>query len=164
MVKVGQIGKGKFGGKILTKLNSTENISIEWVCGSQDKWWSQSNVDWVIVASPNEFHYEQVKYFLKNSINVFCEKPLTNNIKNDKILFKIAKKNKCKLYVSDVENYKDKKINIKKNCFLYCKKYQKFETLDNSVEILLAGKKHKKIKNYILNKKRAYYIGSHTLS
>lgn len=51
----------------------------------------------------------------------------------------------------------NKKIKIKKNCFLYFKKYQKFETLDNSVEILLVGKKLKKIKSYILNKKSSNF-------
>ena len=59
MIKVGQIGKGNFGKKILSKLNSINSISVEWVCGSQDKWWEQEKVDWVIIASPNEFHYEQ---------------------------------------------------------------------------------------------------------
>ena len=32
MVKVGQIGEGGFGKKILSKLNNINNISIEWVC------------------------------------------------------------------------------------------------------------------------------------
>ena len=47
----------------------------------------------------------------------------------------------------------NKKIKIKKYSCIYFKKYEKFETLNNSVEILLVGKKLKKIKNYILNKK-----------
>ena len=68
-IKIGQIGKGGFGKKILSKLESIDNISIEWICGSQDKWWSQETVDWVVIASPNEFHYEQAKYFLENNTN-----------------------------------------------------------------------------------------------
>ena len=76
--------------------------------------------------------------------------------KNQKLL--LPKNTNFTIYVLNCKDNSsikldNKEINIKKNCFLYCKKYQKFETLDNSVEILLAGKKHKKIKNYILNKK-----------
>ena len=59
MIKIGQIGKGNFGNKILSKLNKIKGIEITWVCGSQDSWWKQKKVDWVIVASPNEYHYEQ---------------------------------------------------------------------------------------------------------
>ena len=31
-IKIGQIGKGGFGNKILSKLKNIDNISIEWVC------------------------------------------------------------------------------------------------------------------------------------
>ena len=118
MVKVGQIGKGKFGEKILNKLNSLENVSIEWVCGSQDKWWSQSSVDWVIIASPNEFHYEQVKYFLENNINVFCEKPCTLCLNSLNELIELSKQNSVKLYIDDVYLYGDPVI---ENKFIYKK-------------------------------------------
>ena len=99
MIKVGQIGKGGFGKKILSKLNNIDNVSIEWVCGSQDKWWEQEKTDWVIIASPNEFHYEQAKYFLENNTNVFCEKPCTLYSKSLKELIELSKKNNlCFLY------------------------------------------------------------------
>tara|TARA_A100001015_G_scaffold278392_1_gene338541 strand:- start:244 stop:654 length:411 start_codon:yes stop_codon:yes gene_type:complete len=51
----------------------------------------------------------------------------------------------------------NKKITIKKNCCLYFKKYQELETLNNSIEILLVGKKKQKIQNYILNKKSSNF-------
>lgn len=105
MVKIGQIGKGGFGKKILSKLHNIHNISIEWVCGSQDKWWEQSKVDWVIVASPNEFHYEQTKHFLENNTNVFCEKPGTLCFKSLKELIQISKDNNLYFYIDDVLMY-----------------------------------------------------------
>jgi hypothetical protein len=107
MIKVGQIGKGSFGKKILSKLNNIENISIEWICGSQDKWWKQDKVDWVIVASPNEFHYEQTKHFLESNTNVFCEKPGTLCSKSLKELIKISKNNNLHFYIDDVLIYED---------------------------------------------------------
>ena len=72
MIKVGQIGRGNFGKKLLFNLSKIEGIEVSWVCNSQDFWWEQEKVDWVIVASPNEFHYEQSKYFLENETNVLC--------------------------------------------------------------------------------------------
>ena len=78
MIKVGQIGNGKFGKKILSKLNMMDDVEIIWVCNSTDKWWTKTiDLDWVIIATPNELHYEQAKHFLEKGINVFCEKPGT---------------------------------------------------------------------------------------
>ncbi len=106
-IRIGQIGKGSFGNKILSKLNNIKNISIEWICGSQDKWWKQEKVDWVIIASPNEFHYEQAKYFLENNINVFCEKPGTLCSKSLKELIQISKNNNLYFYIDDVLIYEE---------------------------------------------------------
>ena len=106
-IKIGQIGKGSFGNKILSKLDNIKDISIEWVCGSQDKWWKQEKVDWVIVASPNEFHYEQAKHFLESNTNVFCEKPGTLCFKSLKELIKISKNNNLHFYIDDVLIYED---------------------------------------------------------
>tara|TARA_R110001592_G_scaffold247221_3_gene509296 strand:+ start:96 stop:1820 length:1725 start_codon:yes stop_codon:yes gene_type:complete len=106
-IKIGQIGSGNFGGKILSKLKNLKNISIEWICNSQDKWWQQEKVDWVIVASPNEFHYEQTKYFLENNTNVFCEKPGTLCSKSLNELIQISKDNNLLFYIDDVLIYED---------------------------------------------------------
>jgi len=117
-IKVGQIGKGSFGNRILTKLNNIKDISIEWVCGSQDKWWKQEKVDWVIVASPNEFHYEQAKYFLENGTNVFCEKPGTLCSKSLKELIQISKDNNLYFYIDDVLMWENA---LPQNSFIYKK-------------------------------------------
>lgn len=106
-LKIGQIGKGSFGKKILSKLNNIDNISIEWICGSQDKWWDCSNVDWVIIASPNQFHYEQAKFFLENNTNVFCEKPGTLNSESLAELIQISKDNSLRFYIDDVLIYEN---------------------------------------------------------
>tara|TARA_R110000737_G_scaffold316794_1_gene327208 strand:- start:98 stop:1825 length:1728 start_codon:yes stop_codon:yes gene_type:complete len=118
MIKIGQIGKGNFGNKILSKIKLIPNISINWICGSQGKWWEQELVDWVIIASPNEFHYEQSKHFLEKGINVFCEKPGTLCSNSLKELIELSKKNKVHFYIDDVLIYE----NIKPtNHFIYKK-------------------------------------------
>ena len=106
-IKIGQVGEGSFGKKILSKLKTISNISIEWVCSSQDKWWKQEKVDWVIIATPNEFHYEQAKYFLENNTNVFCEKPGTLCSESLKELIQISKDNKLYFYIDDVLAYEN---------------------------------------------------------
>ena len=53
-IKVGQIGKGGFGKKILSKLEKMSDVSVEWIYGSKDNWWQDDNgLDWVIISSPN---------------------------------------------------------------------------------------------------------------
>ena len=69
-------------------------------------------VDWVFVATPNNAHFKIVSECLKKKKNVFCEKPLTLNYKSSKKLFKLAKRFNSKLYVDDIEIYKNKKIKL----------------------------------------------------
>ena len=108
MVKVGLLGYGSFGKKIKSKLNNIENISIEWVCSSQDEWWTNViDLDWVIIATPNEFHYEQAKHFLEQGVNVFCEKPGTLCSESLKELIQISKDNNLHFYVDDVLIYEN---------------------------------------------------------
>ena len=119
MIKVGLLGYGSFGKKIESKLNNIENVSIEWVCTSQDEWWTNViDLDWVIIATPNEFHYEQAKHFLEKGINVFCEKPGTLCLKSLRELINISKQNDVNFYVDDVLMYEDIKPT---NQFIYKK-------------------------------------------
>jgi hypothetical protein len=118
MIKVGLLGAGVFGKKILEKLKNIDFISIEWVLSSKDKWWEYGNIDWVIIATPNEFHFEQSVFFLKNNVNVFCEKPAAFTMQGVEDLIRLANKNKCKFYVDDVLIYE----NIKKQNDFLCKK------------------------------------------
>ena len=107
-IKVGQIGKGSFGKKILSKLEKMSDVSVEWVYGSKDKWWeSDVDLDWVIIASPNEFHYEQAKYYLENDVNVFCEKPGTLSLESLTELIELSKINDVCFYIDDVLTYED---------------------------------------------------------
>ena len=114
MIKVGQIGNGKFGEKILSKLNMMDDVEIIWVCNSTDKWWTKTiDLDWVIIATPNELHYEQAKHFLKRGINVFCEKPGTLSGISLHDLIATAKIHKAKFYVDDVLSHQNTDPNLR---------------------------------------------------
>ncbi len=50
-------------------------------------------IDAVYIASPNSFHFEQSKLFLKNKKHVICEKPVASHGDEVKILQHLAKEN-----------------------------------------------------------------------
>ena len=89
-VKVSIIGLGVWGNKIK---NSIEH-DIKLV--------KPNDADWIIISTPNDLHYEQVKYWLNKGKNVFCEKPITLTLETTKELFNLADKQKVKLYVDDI--------------------------------------------------------------
>ena len=90
MIKVGLIGYGKWG-KILHK-RLKPICDVKFVCTSKDEYQSKlKDVDWVVVATPDNTHYEIVKNCLWFGKNVFCEKPLTPTYEQSKKLYKYFK-------------------------------------------------------------------------
>ena len=121
------IGLGSWGKRLLNSIKGIRKIKTIIVIKNRK---DQTKIDyksikWAFISVSTTNHYNVVKKILKNKVNVFCEKPLTNNLKQDIELFKIAKKNKCKLYVSDIENFKNKKLTIKKENFIIRQKFSK---------------------------------------
>ena len=90
MVKVAIIGKGKFGSKI----ENTIKDMVQFV--------EPNDADWIIIATPNDLHAEQVEYWLTQRKNVFCEEPLTLTKRTAEALFSLADFFSVKLYVDDV--------------------------------------------------------------
>ena len=88
-IKVGLIGVGKFGSVILDKLHNLGFV-ITWTCTTKSNWKDQSSVDWVIIATPDLFHFEQSAWFLAKGINVLCEKPATLSTKSLSYLYQLA--------------------------------------------------------------------------
>lgn len=100
-MRVGIVGKGYFGKKIHNKLAPLYDI----IFFTGKAFEVSTDVDWVVVASSTDSHYEVCKYFLNHSINVFVEKPLTLSIQQSKELVTLAKEKGVKLYVDDVFLY-----------------------------------------------------------
>jgi hypothetical protein len=113
MINTGIIGKGKWGSILYNKLLHLSKIRF--VCNSKDNYQlNLKKAEWVFVSTPDNTHYKIVSNCLKAKKKVFCEKPLTANYDSSKKLFQLAKKFNTKLYVSDVENFKNKKITLNK--------------------------------------------------
>ncbi len=105
MIKIGLIGNGKWG-KILHK-NLKKNYEVKFVCNSKDNYESKlKDVDWVVIATPDDTHFKIVRNCILARKNVFCEKPLTPTYEQSKILFRFAKMYNVKLYVNDIQNYR----------------------------------------------------------
>lgn len=122
MVKVGLIGKGKWGkviDKTIKELSLSDDFfSIDFV--------EPEHADWVIISTPNDLHYEQVMTWLAAGKNVFCEKPLTLTYDSAIQLFEFADVMNCKLYVDDVFSWRDDyPIYDDMNYFVWTKPQQK---------------------------------------
>ena len=106
MVNVGLIGYGKWGKILYDKLVQISNVKF--ICKSKDNYFTKlKDVDWIVVATPDNTHYDIVKNCLWKGKNVFCEKPLTLNYEQSKKLYEFARMGKVKLYVDDIQNWRD---------------------------------------------------------
>lgn len=59
-----------------------------------EKMFSDPNIDFIYIASPNSLHYYQAKEALMHNKNVICEKPLTSTVEQLKQLIEIASQRK----------------------------------------------------------------------
>ena len=128
MKKVGVIGYGKWAKKVLPIIKKL--CKVQFISNTKNPYKKQNlKIDWVFVLTNNKSHYKIVKYFLSKRINVFCEKPLTESYINSKKLIDYSIKKKTKLFISEVELFKNKKIpksdqfNIKRMKFEKIKKF-----------------------------------------
>lgn len=113
MIDVGLIGMGYWGNILLEKLKKF--CKVDFVCSGRepsDYIDNISKVRWVFIATPNHTHYEIVKNCLSNTVNVFCEKPLTYNFRRSEELYKLSQQRDRKLYVDDVFWFRDESKRI----------------------------------------------------
>jgi hypothetical protein len=165
MINTGLIGCGNWGKKIKKILLKKTNLVF--VANSKMNYKKKiSKLDWIFVATPNKTHFQIVKYLIKNKKNVFCEKPLTIKTSEAEFLYKLAKKYKVKLYVSDIENFGKKllykKINLiirENNNNLNYKDILNRWFYHDFYQIFFKKKiKHLKISNIKLNKKFSFSL------
>ena len=98
MMKIGIIGKGYFGKKIHNTLDGKYDIRF-FTGRDMDITYE---IEWVVIATSVDSHYELCKEFIRNGVNVFVEKPMTLSWSESKELFDLADKYEVKVYVDDV--------------------------------------------------------------
>ena len=109
-LKIGIVGKGYFGKKIL---DAIKNIcEIVFFTGKELD--ISFDIDWAIVASSNDSHFDLCKLFIEKGINVFVEKPICKKSTQARELLELAKKNNVKFYVDDVFMHHPVINNLKK--------------------------------------------------
>ena len=131
-LNAGVIGYGKWGKIFVKQLNKV--AKIKFILNSSDKLPNKLvNIDWIFILSSNKTHEKFVSLILKKKINVFCEKPLTESFSTSQKLLKLSQKNKVKLYVDNIEKFKNKIIRLNKNNFIkrgkYFRKKQSFKEI-----------------------------------
>jgi hypothetical protein len=109
MKKINLIGYGNWGKKIYPILKNIKNTKINII--KKKDILNKSSLD--LIITNNETHYSLVKKSLMVNNNVFCEKPLTTSTLKALKLYKFSDVTKKKIYVSDIENFKNIKIKIK---------------------------------------------------
>lgn len=135
--KVGVIGFGNWAKKIIPVIN--EESEIKFISNTKISYKKfNNNIDWVFILSNNRSHYKIAKYFLEKKTNVFCEKPLTENYAQSKKLISLANKTRCKIFISEVELFKDKKIPNSVQFDIQRKKFEKFKNKKSSILFRLA--------------------------
>ena len=98
MIKVGIVGTGYFGQKLHQKLQNFTDV-VFFTGRELD---IDYNIDWVVIASSTDSHYELCKLFLNRGVNVFVEKPMTLSYEQSKELVDLSNKLGVRLYVDDI--------------------------------------------------------------
>jgi hypothetical protein len=121
------LGKGNWGKKLSINLKKIITIKKSINSSFNYKKIKLHNIDWVFISTPNNLHYKQTKYFLKKKINVFCEKPLAFKYREVFELIKLSYKNSVKLYIDDIETFKNKSLSsLKKKNLIFRSKFKDF--------------------------------------
>ena len=74
-----------------------------------------NNIKCAFICSPNKYHYQQSIDCLSNNINIFVEKPLSNNLKEIKNIYELAEEKKLKVFVGFNRRFDPKIIKLFKD-------------------------------------------------
>ncbi len=85
MVRIGValIGRGYWGSILKKYIESNENFDLKRVCDSKSNLaeiWEDENIEAVVIATPNNTHFDLTRQALSSGKHVMVEKPLALNI------------------------------------------------------------------------------------
>ena len=156
-IKVGVIGLGYLGKFHYEKYQANKSVDLTCVVDLNDKnmdFIKSSNVyksnlyhkitdkvDAVSIVTPTITHFKIAKFFLKNKIHVLLEKPMTETVRQAKILNNISKKNKCILQIGHLEQFnpaiRKLRSQLKSPEFIEVHRLCKFNPRANDVDVVL---------------------------
>jgi hypothetical protein len=120
------VGNGNWGQKLAKNLEKFATVKKKINSSIDYRKLKLKKIDWVFISTPNNLHYEQVKYFLKKKVNVFCEKPITLESSKTKELIELSYKNSVKLYIDEIESFKNKRLSISKKNLIFRSKLKHY--------------------------------------
>lgn len=132
--KFGILGLGRYGQSINKKLDALGRII--WTGNSETDYQHFEVPDWVFIATPNQYHYEQAAYFIEAGANVFLEKPATLGAEGLVKLISLAAEHNIKFYVSDVFRFHKDLANLGGLCEENCRFVWKKESRPDSGSLL----------------------------
>lgn len=157
--KIGIIGIGHLGSRHLkvyselvkkveivgicdTKSNRTKKLASHYkVPFISDYMDLIGKVDAVNICTPTESHFDIAKFFLRNKIHTFIEKPITTKVNQANKLIAIAAKNKLKLQVGHIERFNSAFESIKhftkKPLFIECHRLNHFPNRSLDIGVVM---------------------------
>ncbi len=78
--------------KTIVKRFQHKYKSVSWV-NNEDKIFHDNEIDLVVICSYDNFHFKQIVKAIKNKKNVFCEKPVCQNLSQLKKIRNLLRKN-----------------------------------------------------------------------
>lgn len=111
VIGLGEIAKTHLLAAFVTNIRNNFNYTIQPVatltnkkqqvnlCGVKNyndvnELFTKEKLDFVDICTPNDCHFEYVKYFSKNKIPIYCEKPLSDNIVTARRMVDMVDENK----------------------------------------------------------------------
>ncbi len=105
------IGYGRFGKILFEKLQSLEEIKV--TVATRDYREKLSGNDWAVIATPVATHADIARDCLKAGLNVFAEKPLSEDPAEAEKIIKLAEEKNKKIYIDDVFRYRKEFLELK---------------------------------------------------
>jgi len=157
--KIGIIGIGHLGSRHLKVYSElTKKVEIIGVCdikASRTKKLANhykvpfindyrnliGKVDAVNICTPTDSHFAIAKFFLRNKVHTFVEKPITTKVRQANKLIAIAVKNKLKLQVGHIERFNSAFESIKhftkKPLFIECHRLNYFPNRSLDIGVVM---------------------------
>ncbi len=73
-----------------------------------------ASIDYIVISTPPETHYEIAKLCLENKKNILVTKPLCLNAEDAKYLLKLGEANNCRILIDETFIFSDQVLELKK--------------------------------------------------